>query len=188
MKIYTRTGDQGETSLFGGQRVAKDHDRIEAYGTIDELNAVLGVAQAELAAEGDPGELAPLLDRLQHQLFDLGAELAAPSPEKQGTDLLGDPQVEELESEIDRLEEKLPPLTQFILPGGTLAASHLHVARCVCRRAERLIVALGHHEAVRDTPIRYVNRLADLLFVVARVANQAAGRPDVPWQKTTAAS
>ncbi|MEM8864937.1 MAG: cob(I)yrinic acid a,c-diamide adenosyltransferase [Planctomycetota bacterium] len=183
MKIYTRTGDQGETALFGGQRVSKDHNRIEAYGTIDELNAVLGVVRAELATEGDPGGLDGLLGTVQHQLFDLGAELAAPSPEEQGTDLLSADHVAALEEAIDTHEARLQPLKQFILPGGNRAASQLHVARCVCRRAERLIVALGHREAVRETPVQYANRLADLLFVLARVANQAAGIDDVPWQK-----
>ena len=183
MKIYTRTGDQGETALFGGQRVSKDHDRIEAYGTVDELNAVLGVVRAELGDAGDPGRIDPLLARVQHQLFDLGAELATPSPEEKGTALLTDSQVASLEQAIDEYEAKLTPLKQFILPGGSRAASHLHVARCVCRRAERLIVALGHHEAVRETPVQYVNRLADLLFVLARAANHAAGVGDVPWNK-----
>ncbi|MEM6329093.1 MAG: cob(I)yrinic acid a,c-diamide adenosyltransferase [Planctomycetota bacterium] len=183
MKIYTRTGDQGETALFGGQRVSKDHDRIEAYGTVDELNAVLGVVRTELAAGGDPGGIDPLLSRVQHQLFDLGAELAAPSPEEQGTDLLTDRHVASLEQAIDEFDSRLEPLRQFILPGGGAAAAHLHVARCVCRRAERLIVALGHHEAVRETPVQYVNRLADLLFVLARAANHAAGVADVPWSK-----
>lgn len=183
MKIYTRTGDQGETALFGGQRVSKDHDRIEAYGTLDELNAVLGVVRAELAGEGDPGNIDPVLGKVQHQLFDLGAELAAPSPEQQGTDLLNDAHVADLEACIDEYESALEPLRQFILPGGSRSAAQLHVARCVCRRAERLIVALGHHEAVRATPVQYVNRLADLLFVLARAANHACGMPDVPWKK-----
>ncbi len=183
MKIYTRTGDQGETALFGGQRVSKDHDRIEAYGTVDELNAVLGVVRADLTATGDPGELDPVLSAIQHQLFDLGAELSTPSPEQQGTDLVSDQHVAGLEEAIDRFEARLEPLKQFILPGGGSVAAQLHVARCVCRRAERLIVALGHHEAVRQTPVQYVNRLADLLFVLARAANHAEALPDVPWSK-----
>ncbi|MEM9186045.1 MAG: cob(I)yrinic acid a,c-diamide adenosyltransferase [Planctomycetota bacterium] len=183
MKIYTRTGDQGETALFGGQRVSKDHDRIEAYGTVDELNAVLGVVRAELAEEGDAGGLDGLLGKVQHQLFDLGAELAAPRPEEQGTDLLTNEDVQSLERAIDQHESALAPLKQFILPGGAKSAAQLHVARCVCRRAERLVVALGHHEAVRETPVQYMNRLADLLFVLARAANRARGIDDVPWQK-----
>lgn len=191
MKIYTRTGDQGETALFGGQRVSKDHDRIEAYGTVDELNAVLGVVRAEIAAlaqrasgdGGDPGEIDALLSSVQHHLFDLGAELAAPDPEKQGADLLTNEHVKALEEAIDKFDGELPPLKQFILPGGGNVAAHMHVARCVCRRAERLVVALGHHEAVREIPVQYVNRLADLLFVLARFANHTAGIPDVPWEK-----
>lgn len=184
MKIYTRTGDQGETALFGGQRVSKDHDRIEAYGTVDELNAVLGVVRAELLNAGwDTAQLDKLLGDIQHQLFDLGAELAAPSPEEQGTNLLADRHIELLEQQIDQHEAVLEPLRQFILPGGSKVAAHLHVARCVCRRAERLIVALGHHEAVRETPVQYVNRLADLLFVLARASNHFDGVGDVPWDK-----
>lgn len=184
MKIYTRTGDQGETALFGGQRVSKDHDRIEAYGTVDELNAVLGVVRAELAAVSwETTKLNQLLSDIQHQLFDLGAELAAPAPEEQGTSLLADRHIEALEQSIDQHEAALEPLKQFILPGGSSVAAHLHVARCVCRRAERLIVALGHHEAVRETPVQYVNRLADLLFVLARAANHFDGVGDVPWNK-----
>jgi len=184
MKIYTRTGDQGETALFGGQRVSKDHDRIEAYGTVDELNAVLGVVRAELAKETQQGNgLDALLGSVQHHLFDLGAELATPDPEQRGTDLLTEQHVAELEAAIDRYEEQLEPLRQFILPGGSPSAAHLHVARCVCRRAERLIVAVGHHEALRALPVQYVNRLADLLFVLARAANHQAGLTDVPWEK-----
>ena len=193
MKIYTRTGDQGETALFGGHRVSKDHHRIEAYGTVDELNAVLGVVRAELAkaradagkgnANDDPSSLDALLGSVQHHLFDLGAELATPDPEQRGTALLADEHVSELERAIDHYEEQLEPLKQFILPGGAPSAAQLHVARCVCRRAERLIVALGHHEVLRAMPVQYVNRLADLLFVLARVANSEAGIGDVPWER-----
>jgi cob(I)alamin adenosyltransferase len=184
MKIYTRTGDQGETGLFGGPRVSKDHQRIEAYGTVDELNADLGVVRADLAAAaGELQDIDRLLNNVQHHLFDLGAELATPDPEQKGTALLTVPHVEELERAIDAFEGELTPLTQFILPGGTRLAAQLHVARCVCRRAERLVVALGHREAVRELPVIYLNRLSDLLFVLSRVANHRAGEPDVAWQK-----
>ncbi len=184
MKIYTRTGDQGETALFGGPRVAKDHARIEAYGTVDELNADLGVARVELVAEAfGTSDIETLLNSVQHHLFDIGAELATPAPEEKGTALLADRHIELLEKSIDAFEAELPPLTQFVLPGGTRSAAHLHVARCVCRRAERLVVSLGHREELRDVPIIYLNRLGDLLFVLARVANHRDGSGDVPWSK-----
>lgn len=184
MKIYTRTGDQGETALFGGPRVSKDHDRIEAYGTVDELNAVLGVVRHELTmVKFDASDVDELLGRVQHQLFDMGAELATPSPEEKGTALLNDAHISALENAIDKFESELKPLTQFILPGGSGAAAQLHMARCIGRRAERLVVALGHHEAVRATPMQYLNRLSDLLFVLARVANHRCGAGDIGWSK-----
>lgn len=188
VKIYTKTGDEGETSLLGGQRVRKNHARIAAYGALDELNAVLGVARAELArsesADPDFASAADaLIGEIQNHLFDLGAELASPSPEKSGLLLLKPAHVESLEQAIDRHEESLPTLKQFILPGGVAAAACFHQARCVCRRAERLMVTLAVSEPVRELPVRYVNRLSDLLFVLARAANQAAGVPDTQWQK-----
>ncbi|MEQ8850126.1 cob(I)yrinic acid a,c-diamide adenosyltransferase [Botrimarina sp.] len=188
MKIYTKTGDEGETSLLGGQRVRKNHTRIAAYGALDELNAVLGVARAELARQADlPGEFIDSIDRLidevQNHLFDLGAELASPSPAESGLLLLQAADVERLEAAIDQHQAGLPPLKQFILPGGVAAAAFLHQARCVCRRAERHVVTLAASEPVRELPVRYVNRLSDLLFVLARAANQAAGVADVPWRK-----
>lgn len=184
MKIYTRTGDDGVTGLFGGGRVSKHDARIEAFGAVDELNAVVGVARAELAAADWECEgLDALLDAVQHHLFDLGAELATRDPQEQGTAMLGERHVKLLEEEIDRLDARLEPLKQFILPGGARAAAQLHLARCVCRRAERLIVALARRESVRDLTVIYVNRLSDLLFVAARAANQAAGVGDVPWNK-----
>ncbi|MEM6656363.1 MAG: cob(I)yrinic acid a,c-diamide adenosyltransferase [Planctomycetota bacterium] len=182
MKIYTRSGDQGETALFGGPRVSKDHDRIEAYGTVDELNAVLGLARTDLA-EDPTADVDELLGRVQHQLFDLGAELATPTPEEKGTALLTGKHIADLEGAIDHYDSELPALTQFILPGGTRVAAQLHLARCVCRRAERLVVALGHHEALRETPMQYLNRLSDLLFILARVANERVGHGDVSWSK-----
>lgn len=194
MKIYTKTGDEGETGLFGGGRVRKDHPRIAAYGTLDEFNATLGVVRAELArsADLDPAmatALDSLLGTVQNHLFDLGAELAAPQSSTKepagakGTQLIQQPHVDELERAIDDHESRLPPLRQFILPGGTAVAAQLHVARCVCRRAEREIVSLAAEHPLRDLPIRYVNRLSDLLFVLARAANHEAGGADVPWQK-----
>lgn len=182
MKIYTKTGDQGETGLFGGPRVRKDSPRIEAYGTVDELNAVLGAARVE-TTELD-AHLDELLARVQNDLFDLGAELASPQAEKHRRAIAA-AQIAELEQAIDRYEERLPPLREFILPGGSPAAAQLHLARTVCRRAERLVVALSAApgESVSDLAIVYLNRLSDLLFVLARVANQLAGKADVAWQK-----
>lgn len=181
MKIYTKTGDHGETGLFGGPRVAKDAPRIEAYGTMDELNAVLGAVRAfGLAAEFD----APLA-RVQHQLFNLGAGLASPDATKSNLPGVSDEDVLALEREIDAWETTLPPLRQFILPGGALAAAQLHVARTVCRRAERRVVTLAAQagEQVDPRAIIYLNRLSDWLFVLAREVNQRAGIPDTPWQK-----
>lgn len=185
MKIYTKTGDQGSTSLFGGERVEKDHQRLQTVGEVDELNAELGAARSALdAAAESTDEIDRLLAQIQNQLFDLGAELATPQPADQGTQLLGEAEVAALEAAIDRWDALLPPLKQFVLPGGTVAAARLHVARCVCRRAERSLVTLGRNEAVRPEITVYLNRLGDLLFVLARTANHLAGRGDVPWQKT----
>jgi cob(I)alamin adenosyltransferase len=179
-RIYTRTGDGGETSLFGGGRVPKDDPRVRAYGTIDELNAVIGVTRAA----GSPQEIDGILERLQHQLFDLGAELATPDRASQAAGHVArvtPERVLELEQDIDRFEVRLPPLRQFVLPGGTPAAAALHHARTVARRAEREIVRLAGREPINPELLKYVNRLSDLLFVLARAANQAAGRPDVGW-------
>lgn len=183
MKIYTKAGDAGETGLFGGARVRKDDARVEAYGAVDELNGALGAARAALPAGA---ELDALLAQLQSELFDLGAELATP-PERLDSKLgarvplATDERVAALEGEIDRMEETLPPLKTFILPGGTAAAAALHVARAVCRRAERRTVALARVDTVRPEALRYLNRLSDLLFVMARYANQQSGVSDVPW-------
>ncbi|TWT30456.1 Cob(I)yrinic acid a,c-diamide adenosyltransferase [Posidoniimonas corsicana] len=184
MKIYTRGGDDGATGLFGGSRVGKNNARIESVGDVDELNAALGVARAQLAVTlSDSQELTQTLSAVQHHLFDLGAELATPDPEARGTSLLQQADVDQLENAIDSLEHELPPLKNFILPGGDLAASHLHLARCVCRRAERRVVALSHVEPIRSLLISYLNRLSDFLFVAARWTNQASGAGDVPWEK-----
>lgn len=180
MKIYTKTGDDGQTGLFGGPRVPKDHPRIEAYGTVDELNAVLGVARSF----GASNEVDLLLEQIQNQLFDLGAELATPDAKQRGMIKIGQRQVAELETAIDRFEADLPALQQFILPGGTLVATHLHLARTVCRRAERRLLSLTTHtdEVISPSLLIYLNRLSDLLFVLARAANAAAGVADVPWK------
>ncbi|HMP06486.1 MAG TPA: cob(I)yrinic acid a,c-diamide adenosyltransferase [Lacipirellulaceae bacterium] len=178
MKIYTRTGDDGTTGLFGGQRVAKDDLRIEAYGGIDELNAALGVARAQML----PLTIDDAVAALQHELFVLGAELASPSGMPRGLEPLGVGEIEALERSIDQFESELPPLRVFILPGGGPSAAALHAARCTCRRAERQLVALARHTAVRPEAIQYLNRVGDLLFVLARAANVAEGRNDIPWK------
>jgi cob(I)alamin adenosyltransferase len=184
MKIYTKTGDSGSTGLFGGPRVAKDDGRIEAYGTIDELNAALGMARAA----GLDAELDDQLARIQSELFSLGAELATPDPEAHGLRLIGAAHIERLERTIDRHESGLQPLRQFVLPAGSPAATQLHLARAICRRAERRVVTLMANSEwpVSDTPLIYLNRLSDLLFVLSRVANARAGVAEVPWSKPEA--
>jgi len=181
-KIYTRTGDDGTTALGSGRRVAKYDLRVEAYGTIDETNAVIGLARLH-TREGDP-ELDAMLARIQNDLFDLGADLCFPDETKDGSARLqvSDTQVVRLEHEIDGMNRFLEPLRSFVLPGGTPASSFLHLARTVSRRAERLIVALASRpeEPVSEPAIRYVNRLSDFLFVAARFAN-GKGTSDVTW-------
>jgi len=181
MKIYTKTGDQGETGLFAGPRVSKADLRIEAYGTVDELNAFLGLARAE----GMPAEIDGLLTRIQHELFSVGAELATPDPQAAGTKLLTAAHITWLEQTIDAEEQRLEPLTQFILPAGSKAAAALHVARGVCRRAERRVVELREQtpESISSEIIQYLNRLGDLLFVLARLANRLDGSGDVAWER-----
>ena len=182
MKIYTRTGDEGETGLFGGPRVRKDAQRVEAYGAVDELNAVLGGAVAALG--DDP--LRGMLVEVQSTLFDLGGELATPAVRERAAAGQLAPQVpveaiEQLERWIDELEEELEPLTQFILPGGAPAAATLHHARTVCRRAERRAVTLSASEDVSGEALRYLNRLSDFLFVAARAVNRRAGVDEPRW-------
>lgn len=178
MKIYTRTGDEGETSLFGGERVPKDSSRIRAYGTVDELNAVLGVA----IASSDNEKLAGVLRQLQNELFMVGADLATPIGIQEGkTVRVKDSHIRRLEQEIDLHEEELEPLKFFILPGGTPCAAALHLARTVCRRAERETFELSRKEEINDRVIVYLNRLSDLLFVLARIANVRSGKNDIPW-------
>ncbi|TWT43419.1 cob(I)yrinic acid a,c-diamide adenosyltransferase [Botrimarina hoheduenensis] len=188
MKIYTRTGDTGETALLGGVRASKDDIRIEAYGTVDELNASLGAARAELVrserlAESVAESIDAILAEAQNRLFDLGAELATATGATISFATLSEPHVAALEGSIDHHESSLPPLREFVLPGGSAAASHLHLARCVCRRAERTVVRLAGEQAVREIAVRYLNRLSDLLFVLARAANHGQGVTDTPWRK-----
>jgi cob(I)alamin adenosyltransferase len=178
LKIYTRTGDTGETSLFDGTRVEKDDARVDAYGEVDELNACIGLARAS----GSDAEIEAELILLQRDLFALGAQLADPGEKlalRVTKAVLGDTDVARLEQLIDRLEAELPPLRRFILAGGSPSGAALHVARAVCRRAERRMVAL--RPAVDGVLVRYVNRLSDLLFVLARVVNHRAGAVETEW-------
>ena len=181
MKIYTKTGDAGETGLFGGGRVPKNHVRVEAYGAVDELNAAIGFARA-LEPVGPADAL--LLD-VQRDLFAIGGRLASPDPGKVGKALakavLDDGRLAALEAAIDAAEAALPPLSAFVIPAGTPKAAALHVARTVCRRAERSVVTLSGQTSLPPVILPYLNRLSDLLFVLARSANAAAGRPDVAW-------
>ncbi len=177
MKIYTKKGDKGTTSLFGGQTVEKNSSRISAYGTVDELNSVIGVALSFPHSE----RTNELLREIQHQLFVLGADLATPFSKKVRIDRISDSEVEYLEKNIDALEVGLPPLKSFILPGGTQSASNLHFARTVCRRAERITVSCADEEYVAPEAIKYLNRLSDFLFVLARYENHASGTEETPW-------
>jgi cob(I)alamin adenosyltransferase len=179
MKIYTKTGDEGETGLYGGARVSKASMRVEAYGEVDELNSALGWARVCVS----DAELDGVLDQVQNDLFEVGAELGSTAERKQkgSMPLIEEPQVRALERAIDKYEEGPPPLTSFVLPGGSEGAARFHLARCICRRAERALVQLGGQEAVRGELFRYLNRLSDLLFVLARHANHQAGVPDIPW-------
>ena len=181
MKIYTKTGDRGDTGLFGGGRVPKDHPRVEAYGEVDELNATLGLARSI--------ELMPRIDEVlapvQRDLFAIGALLATPDREKMRQHLekarIDEERIRELEQAIDDAERELEPLKAFILPGGTPKAAALHVARTVCRRAERRVVQLQHQDPIPDLAVIYLNRLSDLLFTLARLANKRAGAGEVTW-------
>jgi cob(I)alamin adenosyltransferase len=181
MKIYTRTGDQGETGLFGGGRAAKDDPRVAAYGDVDELNSALGVARA-----ASPAELfAVELEAIQRDLFSLGGQLATPDPEKVRKALekakLSPARVSDFERAMDAAEAELPPLRAFILPAGTAKAAALHLARTVCRRAERSVVALARQGDVPELFLVYLNRLSDYLFTLARLANHRDGHGDVTW-------
>jgi cob(I)alamin adenosyltransferase len=181
VKIYTRTGDAGETALFGGGRVKKAHPRVRAYGTVDELNSFLGLALCRMA----PGASRERIQQVQHDLFALGAVLATPPPagarRRPATPDLPVARVAEMEQWIDEADRELEPLRKFILPGGTEGAAALHVARTVCRRAEREVVELGHDEPLESDIVTYLNRLSDLLFAFARLENRRSGVPDITW-------
>ena len=178
-KIYTRTGDDGTTGLGFGGRVAKDSLRVEAYGTVDELNSAVGVARAA----GLPAELDGALAAIQNELFHLGSDLCVPESEKAAHPVprIEARHVQELEALMDRWGERLPTLENFVLPGGAPGAAALHLARTVCRRAERIVVSLAHQEPVGEWTVAYLNRLSDALFVLARAANAGAGVDDVLW-------
>jgi cob(I)alamin adenosyltransferase len=179
MKIYTKTGDGGETSLFGGARVSKDDTRIEAYGCVDELNSCLGIVRSLRPSQ----DLDGILLELQNDLFVLGADLATPAGSVTApVPRIAQADAERLEHHIDRLEERLEPLKSFVLPGGCALAAQVHQARTVCRRAERLVVRLSKVEAIGPAPLMFLNRLSDLLFVMARFANLQAETPETPWR------
>lgn len=181
MKIYTRTGDTGETALFGGGRVPKNDPRVAAYGEVDELNSVIGVVLATEPREFEAG----LLESIQRDLFAIGGQLASPHPGKVAKALakavIPEGRVESFEAAMDRADRELPPLEAFVLPGGTLKSAQLHAARTVCRRAERAVVGLSQSQQVPPDIVVYLNRLSDLLFTLARLANTRAGLPDRTW-------
>jgi cob(I)alamin adenosyltransferase len=190
--LYTRSGDDGTTGLFGGGRVNKDHPRVEAYGTVDELNAAIGLAAAEVErhSASAEGPMRSLLDSIQNiftdlqsRLFDIGADLATPEGAKHEAKILriSAEQVAEVERWIDAIDAGSPPMKSFVMPGGTELAARLHLARTVCRRAERAMIHLRHSEPVSDGAIVYINRVSDMLFAMARRVNREAGVNDVPW-------
>lgn len=192
-RIYTKGGDKGETALAGGQRVPKDSARIEAYGTVDELNAFVGLAAVtcgeETARAVRLGQLADILRRVQHELFNLGSQLATlPKDLHPKQARITAAEIEQLEREIDAMNEELPPLRSFVLPGGVRLNAELHAARTICRRAERLTVALGRLEETPPEAVRYLNRLSDALFVWSRWASHVLGVPEVLWEPNRAAS
>jgi len=177
MKIYTKRGDQGTTSLFGGTNIEKNHIRLHAYGTVDELNSVLGMSLSNPMS--DKGR--EILTDIQKQMFVLGADLATPQTKKTKINRIGTADIETLEGWIDELQNELPPLTSFILPGGVQSGAFLHLARTVCRRAERYSVELKQSDSVSNEAIIYLNRLSDLLFVMARFENMKAGAEEIKW-------
>ncbi|MCC9656385.1 cob(I)yrinic acid a,c-diamide adenosyltransferase [Rhodopirellula halodulae] len=197
MKIYTRTGDSGTTGLFGGPRVAKDDSRIEAYGTVDELNASLGIIRAAIDLQTQQpcdesvqcglSALDAKIVQVQHELFSIGAELASPHPDQFDLRVIGQPHIQRMEEWIDTAERDLPPLKQFILPGGSMVASQIHYSRAVCRRAERRVISLADavqsETPISDSVIIYLNRLSDWLFVASRWVNQIAAVPEQIWEK-----
>lgn len=185
MKIYTRTGDRGETGLFGGGRVPKDDLRVEAYGAVDELNAVVGLAAVAMETDGDE-EIVVRLRTIQADLFNIGSHLATPTAEEGGRAASHLPElpaerIAEMERWMDEAEAELEPLRSFILPGGGESAARLHLARTVCRRAERRVITLSREAKLEEGVIIYLNRLSDLLFTLARLANRRTGTPDIAW-------
>ncbi len=182
MKIYTKTGDKGETGLFGGERVPKNSERIDTYGTTDELNSFIGLALTEVKDE----DVRFLLEKIQNQLFTVGADLAAPdTPKNKKLNIERVPEkfIKNLEDEIDRFEERLEPLKNFILPGGSKSSAVLHICRTICRRAERKVVSLSKTDMINKNIVIYLNRLADLFFVLSRFENKVSNVPDVTWKK-----
>lgn len=181
--VYTRTGDKGTTSLVGGERIAKDHIRLNAYGTVDELSSWLGAIATSASL---PADIHPHILRIQNRLFDLGAYLATESSESNQPLLTGitPDEIRLMEEEIDRMDSQVPPLHAFILPGGSQLAAFAHIARTVCRRAERCVITLSATAPVRPEAIEYLNRLSDYLFVVAKYINAKAGIPETTWQQT----
>lgn len=179
MRIYTKTGDSGKTGLYRGPRVSKDDARIEAYGTVDELSSVIGLVRSEEI----PDELDSVLRAIQQQLFSVGAELATPEFDSRDASWVGPEEVNWIEQVIDRFDGQLPALSTFILPAGNRAAAQVHHARVVCRRAERRVVSLARTTDLNGESLSYLNRLSDLLFVLARYTNFSAGEPDVAWER-----
>lgn len=179
MKIYTKTGDTGDTGLYGGRRLSKDAKRVETFGTIDELNACIGFAEPQIQDD----EACSILTRIQNELFDLGADLATPADHPKAENLrITSDLTDSLERLIDRFQGMLPPMTHFILPGGSKGGAALHLARTVCRRGERCVVSLSKTESVNPEILRYLNRLSDLLFVLARLVNHRSGIPEPFWR------
>ena len=179
MKTYTKTGDAGETGLYGGTRVPKDAKRVEACGTVDELNACIGAARCQIRDD----EINAILHRIQNELFDVGADLATIDAHPKAAGMrIPSTLTPELEREIDRFEDQLPPLKNFVLPGGSTGGAAIHLARTVCRRAERCVVALAKEEAVNPEVLIYLNRLSDLVFVLARVVNHRLGESEPLWE------
>ena len=187
-RVYTRTGDRGETSLVGGKRVPKDSPRIDAYGTIDELNSIIGLARVFNEENLEAGEVHHFLDevlcKIQDELFDLGSELATPSGSfQQGMFRISQTEIKNIEKLIDKCQENLQPLESFILPGGGRIGAYLHQCRTVCRRAEREILRLSREETISEWPLKYVNRLSDLLFVLSRWICKETGEREYLWQR-----
>ena len=182
-KLYTKSGDDGTTGLFSGARVSKNHPRIEAYGTVDEFNAVLGLC-ISATKSGDKTEvIGTILRQVQSRMFDIGADLATPEGASNEARIvrIGDSHVAEIEGWIDQIDGQNEPLRNFVMPGGSERAARLHLARTMCRRAERLIVGLAHTEPVGEPLLQYINRVSDLLFAMARLSNKLSGIQDTPW-------